>query len=94
MDADEAYSSSVSDEDNVGTSNTQSLSDNVAIELPDDDGTAGLASAFVSFDATGWTETYTAVKGAAALMPALAIGEFSVANAMPMAEHHYRTLRA
>lgn len=79
MDADEAYSASVSDEDaivlNPATTNALSLSDDVAIELPDDDGTVGLTAAFVSFDADGWTENYTAVKGTSGLMPALAIGE-------------------
>lgn len=75
MDADEAYSSSGSVEDNVSPTNDQSLSDDVAIELPDDDGTVGLTATFVSFDANGWTENYTAVKGVACLMPALAIAE-------------------
>lgn len=75
MDADEAYSTSWCDEDEIalGVSNAQSLSDDVAVQLPDDDGTAGLTAAFTSFDAGGWTENYTAVKGTGALVPALAI---------------------
>ena len=73
MDADEAYSASVSDEDAVGTSNSQSLSDNVAMQLPEDNGGSGITASFVSFDANGWTENYTAVQATAGLIPALAI---------------------
>lgn len=75
MDADDEFAASVADEDAVGTSDSQSLSDDVAIELPDDDGTPGITAAFVSFDANGWTDNYTVVKGDAGLMPALAIQE-------------------
>ena len=75
MDGDEAYSASVQNEDGSGTSDTQSISDDVAIELPDDDGTVGLTATFVSFDTSGWTDNYTAVKGTGGLMPALAIEE-------------------
>lgn len=81
IDADDEFAASVSDEDGVTTSNSQSLSDNVSIELPDDDGTAGLTATFVSLDATGWTDNYSAVKGSAGLMLALAIGEFTAAVA-------------
>ncbi len=83
MDADDEFAASVSDEDAAATSNAQSLSDNVAIELPDDDGTAGLTATFVSFDSLGWTDNYSAVKGTGGLMPALAIEEFVAAAGQP-----------
>jgi len=87
MDADDEFAASNSDEDAVTTSNTQSLSDNVAIELPDDDGTAGLTATFVSFDTDGWTDNYSAIKGTGGLMPALAIEEFTAAAAVdPIAQ--------
>jgi hypothetical protein len=55
------YSNVISSEDDVGTSNTQSLSDDTAINMPDDDGSAQNVAAFVSFDATGWTLNHTSV---------------------------------
>lgn len=69
------YANSVQSEDAEATTDTQSLSDNVAVELPDHDGSAGVTASFVSFDANGWTLNYTAVEAAAKLFFALAIEE-------------------
>ena len=79
MDADDEFSASVSDEDGAGTSNSQSLSDDTSIQIPDDDGTAGLTASFVSFDSLGWTDNYSRAGAGNELMPALAIEEFAVA---------------
>jgi len=65
FDEDEAYATSQQDADAADPTDTQSLSDNVAVEIPDDDGTTGVTAAFVSFDANGWTNNYSAVKAAA-----------------------------
>lgn len=75
IDVNEAYTTSLSREDAVTTSNTQSLSDNVAVRLPDDDGAAKLTATLTSFDATGWTANYSAVDAAVKLFPTLVIGE-------------------
>jgi len=61
FDADDEYAVSCSSVDSVGTSDNQGLSDNVAVEIPDEDGTALLTATFVSFDSLGWTTNYSAV---------------------------------
>lgn len=68
------YSSSVANEDAAVTSNAQSLSDDTAVALPEDDGAANLVAAFSSFDANGWTVTYSATDGTARYYWALSIG--------------------
>jgi hypothetical protein len=75
FDADDEYANSTSDEDNVGTTNSQSLSDDRAVALPDDDGALDIEATFVSFDANGWTLNYSNAPAAAKLWPALAIEE-------------------
>jgi len=52
-------------EDNVGTSNTQSLSAARAIESPLDDGLTGISADFVSMDTLGYTLDYSATLAAA-----------------------------
>lgn len=78
FDASREYMTSVQVEENVGTSNTQSLSDNTAIELPDDDGAVGLTASFVSMDANGWTLNYTAVETNAKKFLTLAIEQEAI----------------
>lgn len=73
FDADDEYCSSIQDQDNVGTSNTQSLSDDTVVNLPDDDGTAAHVAAFVSFDSNGWTWNFSATEDPAVKYWALAI---------------------
>ena len=73
MDATRQFSNSFNAEDEATTSNTQSLSDNVAVELPDDDGAAGLTATLTTFDTNGFTLNFSAVEGAAKLFFALAI---------------------
>ena len=73
FDADDEFANSASSEDEAATTNAQSLSDNTAVELPDDDGAAGLTASFSSFDATGWTLNYSAVEAAAKKFWAFAI---------------------
>jgi hypothetical protein len=67
------YTTVVSSEDAVGTSNTQSLADDRAIVIPDDDGTLDIEATFVSMDANGWTVNYSNAPATAKLFPALAI---------------------
>lgn len=69
------YMTSGSNEDGAATLDTQSLSTDTAIELPQDDGTTGLTAAFTSMDTDGWTLNYSAVLGNAKKFFALAIGE-------------------
>ena len=73
--SDTEFSNSAQSEDNAGTINAQSLSDNVAFELPDDDGTANLTGTLSSFDASGFTINYTAVGASAYPFFLLAIEE-------------------
>jgi len=68
------YCNSWQDEDTADPTDTQSLSDNTAIELPDDDGTAAWTASFVSFDASGWTLNFSASEGTAVKWWALALG--------------------
>lgn len=77
IDGDDEYFNSYSSEDGVSTTNTQSLSDNTAINLPDDDGTALLTAAFSSFDANGFTLNYSAVDAAAKYFILIAVEEES-----------------
>jgi len=91
FDADDEYTTVVSSEDGAGTSNTQSLSDDRAIVVPDDDGTLDIEATFVSFDANGWTVNYSNAPGTAKLFPALAIEAEGGAPSLsiPVAMHHY-----
>ena len=90
FDSDDEYCHSVSAEDSVATMDTQTLSDNTAVECPDGDGTALLTASFVSFDANGWTLNYSAVDSNAKYFWALAIEEESAAGlSIPVAMHHY-----
>lgn len=75
FDADDEHCNSIQDEDAQGTSDTQSLSDNTAINLPDDDSTAGWVASFTSFDANGWTWNFTQSHGTAVKWWYLAIEE-------------------
>jgi hypothetical protein len=68
------YANSVQTENGVATSNTQSLSDDTAVELPDDDGSTGLTAAFTSFDATGWNWNFSAVEANAKKFFSMAFG--------------------
>jgi hypothetical protein len=68
------YHNTISSEDNAGTSNTQSLSDNQAVNLPLHDGSAGMAATYSAFTGTGVTLSWSDVESAAKLWPALAIG--------------------
>lgn len=63
IDADDEYCNSIQIEDASATTDTQSLSDSTAINLPQDDGTAGYVASFVSFDVAGWTWNFTAQLG-------------------------------
>jgi hypothetical protein len=84
FDGDDEYCTSIAMEDAQGTMDTQSLSDDTAINLPLDDGGAGFTASFVSFDANGWTLNFSATDGTARQWVALAIGEESAAAGQPM----------
>jgi hypothetical protein len=75
FDASNEYMTSVNDEDAAATINTQCLSDNTAVELPNDDGTAGLTASFVSMDANGYTLNYSAVTANAKKFFVMAVEE-------------------
>lgn len=90
-DAPAEYANSVQNENGVATSNTQSLSDDTAVELPDDDGSAGLTASFVSMNATGWTLNFSAVKGTAKKFLGLAIEGISV-TPIPIFQRRHRII--
>ncbi|NJN53652.1 MAG: hypothetical protein HC804_02170, partial [Anaerolineae bacterium] len=68
------YHNTVASQDGVTTTNTQSLSDNQAINLPLHDGAAGMAATYSTFTSTGVTLNWSDVEGSARLFGALAIG--------------------
>lgn len=70
---DDEFMTSGQAEEGVGTTDTQSMSDNQAVRLPDDDGSTGIQAAFVSMDVTGYTLNYSQVKGSARKFLTLAI---------------------
>lgn len=74
IDGDEAYSNSVSCEDGAADSNTQSFTDNKAINLPTYTGGTGIEADFTSFGGTGVTLNFTAFNATARLFPAIAFG--------------------
>ncbi|RJR27994.1 hypothetical protein C4561_00620 [candidate division WWE3 bacterium] len=62
FDPNESYSNNWAYEDGVSPVNAQTLSDDQAVNLPNDDGTTGITGTFVSMDtASGWTTNYTNV---------------------------------
>jgi hypothetical protein len=74
FDGDDEYCVAWNSQDNVaGDSVTQSLSDDQAINLPDDDGSQGIEATFSSFDGNGFRLNYSAVKGTARKFIVLAI---------------------
>lgn len=83
LDADEQYATSISSEDAAADGNTQSLSDNVAVSLPNHAGALDIEATLVSFDTTGWTLNYSNITATAKLWPALAIQEFVASAGHP-----------
>jgi len=83
IDADEAYCNTISSEDGAADSNTQSLSDDQAVNLPTHTGAAGMAATFVAFTSTGVTLNWSDVETTARLYPALAIETFVEAGGDP-----------
>ena len=78
IDASNQYSNSFSAEDAQGTTDTQSLSDDVAINQPDHGGGTLFTASFTSFDTNGWTLNFSNTDtGSARLFFALAIEEVS-----------------
>lgn len=55
------YSTTISDQDGANITNTQSLSDDKAVNIPLHDGNVGVQGSFSSFDSDGWTTNYTDV---------------------------------
>ncbi len=75
FDSDDEYCNSIQEERGSVTTDTQSLSDDTVINLPDDDGSVGWVASFVSFDANGWTWNFSASHGTAVKWWYLAIEE-------------------
>lgn len=74
------YCTTISDLDDAGTSDTQSLSDDVAISLPAPNGTLDIEATLVSFDSGGYTLNFSNVATELKRWPVLAI-EVSTASA-------------
>lgn len=75
------FSNAIATEDNAADSNTQSLSDNQAVNLPLHTGAAGMAATFVAFTSTGVTLNWSDIEAAGKLWPALAIGSGAAGGA-------------
>lgn len=74
FDANDEFATSIAVEDNSNPTDTQSLSDNTAINIPDGNGDTGVIGSFVSFDTnTGYTINYSNVTAAGKVFPTLAI---------------------
>lgn len=72
------YSNAIAIEDASATTDTESIADDEAINLHQDDGSAGLVAPYVSMDANGWTLNYTTTDGTARKLISLAIGAAAV----------------
>ncbi len=81
---DAGFCNTTSEEDAVTTTNTQSLSDNLPLNVPDDDGTAETTASFVSMDASGFTLNYSAAPGTAKLYWMLSIEEEAAGGHPPL----------
>lgn len=88
VDADDLYTQSISDEDNVADSNNQSLSDD-KVNLPTHTGAAGHEATLTSMGSTGPVWSYSSTDGTARLWPALAIGINAAGDASPTASDSY-----
>lgn len=86
------YAHALNMQDNVTTSNTQSLSDDKAINLPTHSGASGIEATYTEMLSNGVRLNYSAVQGAAKLFPALAIGA-AAAGGVPKHAMHYQKMR-
>jgi uncharacterized protein YhfF len=77
VDQDEAYSNTVAGDDGAADSDTQSLSDDVPINMDDATGTDMFAATFVSFDTNGWTLNFSDTDATVRKWWALAVEEDS-----------------
>lgn len=80
MDSAGANSISHTREDTADPTNTQSLNDDIAVNVPADDGTALITATLASLNADGWTYNYSATAAASKLFWTLAIEESAVAG--------------
>jgi len=71
--SDVEYSQATAAEDASATTDTQSLSDDVAVNMPAHDGAALVVASRTSMDATGWTLNYTTAPATARKFLAMAI---------------------
>lgn len=60
--ADSEYSLAFAVQNAAATTNTQSMNDDQAVNIPDHDGTTGVEAAFVSMDSNGWTLNFSQFK--------------------------------
>jgi hypothetical protein len=83
------YSHSAQDEDAAATSNTQSMTDAVVMNLPQDDGTAGIVAERSSFGSGEFVLDFTTADGTARKWVAMAIGTpGGVATILPQMMMH------
>lgn len=81
---DNEYSTSIADEDGADPTDTQSICNDVAVDIPQDDGSTGIRASFVSMDTNGWTWNYSDVLGSACQMFIIAIGAESSGTIIPL----------
>ena len=79
-------------EDNVGTSNTESGLDNIAVHYNKDDGTDAFDAVHSSMDSGGWTLNYSNADGTTRKFIGFAIGTGAAGLDIPIAQHHYKML--
>lgn len=76
-DANDQYSACIHDEDNVGTTNAESLTDSKILNMMDDADSSRITATLTSFDSNGMTLNYSAVNGTARKVIYAAIGSGS-----------------
>ena len=93
IDTTDAHCASWSDEDAADPTNTQSLMDDQAVNLPLHDGSAGLAASFSAFTSTGVTLNWSDIETNAKKWLGLAIGAEVAATYAPPPFRRPNTLR-
>jgi len=77
---------SIQTQDAVATSNTKSIADSIAANLPLDNGVAGFKASFVSMDSDGWTLNFSNTVGSSRKWWFIAIGKADAKGQVSQAE--------
>jgi hypothetical protein len=89
-----SFSNVIYTEDAAATTVSKSLSDDLAINLPDDDGTVQNLASFIQFTSTGWQLNHTNVAGTAKKVFAFALeGPAASTTTIAPISRHYHIMR-